>query len=178
MTTSAHARAEQAATRELERLLRPSGALLAAQAALGRAIQDLAVARTDHDATTLDLLIRLRLAPDQQLRGVDLCRHLLRSPSHVSRMIDRVESDGLVERLADPDDRRAQRITLTDAGRQAVDQFTPRLTDVLERTIHATLTADEIDGLIDLLMRISVSAHQLIDHQRRANDSDDTKPRP
>ncbi len=165
MTTSDQAQREGTDTVDLADTLRPSGWLLEAETALGRAIHDLAVARTEHDPTTLDLLVRLRLAPDRQLRGVDLCRQILKSPSHVSRMIDRAESAGLVHRLPDPDDRRAQRITLTDAGEEAVEAFVPHLVEVLNQTIYKTLTSEEIETLITLLARVADSAHQLLDKQ-------------
>ena len=154
--------------RDFERALRPSGRLLQAQTALGRAIQDHAVARTKHDATTLDLLVRLQLAPQHQLRGIDLCRQLCLSKSHVSRMIDRAESDGLVRRHADPHDRRAQQITLTKAGEEAVETFAPHLVEVLNQTVYSTLTDKEIETLIDLLGRVAKSADQLLEKQHPA----------
>lgn len=156
---------EQAVPADVDDTLRPSGWLLEAGTAMGRAFEDLAVARTEHDATTLDLLVRLRLAPQRDLRGVDLCGQLLKSPSHVSRIIDRAERDGLVLRRPDPDDRRAQRITLTEAGERVVDAFLPHLVEVLNNTIHRALTADEIETLIELLARIARSAHRLLDEQ-------------
>ncbi|MFR9778610.1 MarR family winged helix-turn-helix transcriptional regulator [Micromonospora sp. MS34] len=41
-------------------------------------------------------------------------------PSTVSRAVATLVADGLVERRADPTDRRASRLTVTDAGRAAV----------------------------------------------------------
>jgi DNA-binding MarR family transcriptional regulator len=171
MKMSDQAQREGTNTVDLAEMLRPSGRLLEAETALGRAIQDLAVARSEHDPTTLDLLVRLRLAPDRQLRGVDLCRQILKSPSHVSRMIDRAESAGLVYRLPDPDDRRAQRITLTDAGEEAVETFVPHLVEVLNQTIYSALDNDEIETLIALLARVADSAHQLVDRQTHTGAS-------
>lgn len=142
----------------LEDVLAPSGALLAAQTALGRAIELGAVAASGHDATTLDLLVRLRLAGDAGLRAADLCGQLMLSPSHVSRRIDRAEEQGLVDRSPDPADRRAHRVTLTTLGVAAADDFLPRLTGVLTTVIHDTLTADEVATLIELLQRIEARA--------------------
>jgi DNA-binding MarR family transcriptional regulator len=130
---------------------------------MGRAIDVLAVARTDYNPTTLDLLVRLRLAPHHELRGVDLCRQLLKSPGYVSRVIDQAESDGLVIRRADPNDRRAQRIALTQAGEDSLEAFIPHVVKVLDQTVYATLDDHEIETLIDLLGRIAASAHQLLD---------------
>jgi DNA-binding MarR family transcriptional regulator len=137
--------------------LRPSGALLAAHIAVGAAI-DREVASLDHGPTTLDLLTRLELAPDRRLRAVDLCRQLLKSPSHISRMLDRAESSGLVLREPDPDDRRAHQVVLTPAGRAVVEEFTPRLEAAIDRVFTETLSPTEVDQLVDLLERVEAAA--------------------
>ena len=138
--------------------LRASGAMLSAQTALSRVIQTDAVDPTGHDATTLDLLVRLDQAPGRRLRAVELSRQLLMSPSHISRSIDRAEALGLVERGADPDDRRASQVSLTVEGHEVLVRFGPRLSDVLDRVIVQTLSASEIDVLVELLGRIEAAA--------------------
>ncbi len=147
----------------LEPTLRPTGVLIAAETAMRGAIDHIAVTQVDQDPTTLDLLMRLSLAPNQELRGVDLCRQLLKSPSHVSRIIDRAERDGLVLRRPDPSDRRAQQITLTESGEAAVDAFLPHLVEVLDQTLQKALTDDEIETLVRLLARIAASAEELLE---------------
>jgi DNA-binding MarR family transcriptional regulator len=134
--------------------LRTSGALLSAQTALAHAIVDEAVAPTGQDRTTIDLLVRLDQAPDNRLRAIELSRQLLMSPSHISRMIDRAEAASLVERSADPDDRRASQIVLTDHGREVLASFAPRFEALIERVIHKALTPSEADTLVELLRRI------------------------
>ena len=140
--------------------LRVSGALLATQIAVGRLIDAEAVAPTGHDPTTLDLLVRLDEAPGNRLRAVDLSRQLLMSPSHISRRVDRAETFGLVERNADPDDRRASQVILTTAGRKVLQQFAPRMESVIDRTIGQTLSDTEADTLIELLNRIQKAASE------------------
>lgn len=154
---------EKTPARDIKAAFRPSGWLLEAQTALGRAIEALAVVPTSYSPTILDLLVRLSFAPEQQLRGVDLCRQLLKSPGYVSRVIDRAESEGLVERRPDPDDRRAQRVTLTEAGENALRTFVPNAVKVLDETVYTTLDDAEVETLIDLLTRITASAHRLLD---------------
>ncbi len=139
-------------------VLRPSGALLATQIALGAAIERHAVVASEHDATTLDLLTRLGFAGGDGLRAAELCHQLKLSPSHVSRMIDRAEAAGLVERRPDPADRRAKVVVLTDDGCREVDRFAPRLHAVLDQTIHRVLTGEEIDRLVEYLERIEAAA--------------------
>ncbi|MDB5331977.1 MAG: transcriptional regulator [Phycisphaerales bacterium] len=46
----------------------------------------------------------------------DLVHHLLVTKGNVGALVDRLESAGLVERRADPNDRRANRLFLTKAG--------------------------------------------------------------
>ena len=140
--------------------LRPSGALLATQIALGGAIDRGAVAYCEHDATTLDLLLRLELAETGSLRSVELCRQLLLSPSHISRMIDKAEAKGLVQRRRDVDDRRAQQVVITASGRDVVADFVPLLSGVIDRVITSQLSREEIDTLVSLLERIEAAARE------------------
>ena len=149
--------------------LRPSGAMLSAQIALGRLIDKSAVAPTGYDATLIDLLVRLDQASGNRLRGVDLSRQLLLSPSHVSRMIDRAEAVGLVRRSADPDDRRASRVTLTQRGRAVLIDFAPRLEAVIEKVIYRNLLPAESETLVELLGRIERAAVKQIGGGRADN---------
>jgi DNA-binding MarR family transcriptional regulator len=63
-----------------------------------------------------DVLIRLARAPGRALRMTDLAERVLLSPSGLTRLVDRLAAQGLVERLPDPDDGRGARASLTDHG--------------------------------------------------------------
>lgn len=141
-------------------MLRATGALLAAQTALGRLIDLEAVEPIGQDPTTVDLLTRLDQAPGNRLRAVELSRQLLKSPSHISRTLDRAEALGLVERGPDPDDRRASQISMTSAGRSVVRDFSPRLKAIIDRVVNDTLSVSEIDTLVQLLERLEDAACQ------------------
>ena len=138
--------------------LRVSGAILATQIAMGRLIDTEAVGPTGHDPTTLDLLVRLDQAPANRLRAVELSRQLLMSPSHISRRVDRAETLGIVERRADPDDRRASQVVLTTSGREILEQFAPLMESVIDRIVVQTLSDTEADILVELLGRIQQAA--------------------
>lgn len=56
---------------------------------------------------------------DAPVRLTDLHRRVLLSQPALSRMVDRLVERGLVERREDAGDRRAVRLALTDAGREA-----------------------------------------------------------
>lgn len=154
-------RTESSTRRIEEGALRPSGLLLEAHTALAGAIDRHAVSAVGLPPAVVDLLVRLRLAPDNHLRGVDISRQLLIDPSRTSRLIDRAETAGVVVRLPDPTDRRAQRITFTEKGRRAVERFLPLLLAVLDRTVFEVLSPTELETLVSLLLRLRRSARSL-----------------
>ena len=60
--------------------------------------------------------------------------------SNVTQLVDRLEADGFVSRVPDPDDRRTIRAAVTDSGRAAYERANGLLAE-LERTIDARLGA-------------------------------------
>jgi len=63
-----------------------------------------------------DVLLRLARAPGRSLRMNDLAERVMLSPSGVTRLVDRLEAKGLVERRADSQDARVALASLTDEG--------------------------------------------------------------
>ncbi len=68
-------------------------------------------------------LLRLLADADEPMRLGEVATRLDVEAPHVSRQIQRLEKTGYVERVADPDDRRAQLVRPTDSGRRAVEAF-------------------------------------------------------
>ncbi|MFD0690427.1 MarR family winged helix-turn-helix transcriptional regulator [Actinomadura fibrosa] len=66
-------------------------------------------------------VLRALVDADGPLRPSELAARLAVEAPHVTRQVQRLERAGYVERVPDPDDRRAQRVRLTDAGRDVVD---------------------------------------------------------
>jgi DNA-binding MarR family transcriptional regulator len=102
---------------------RPDGPLevIAALTSLIRASR--AVARQRHDqlgasGTPVAVLKALSRATDGQNRPGDLAVAAGVAPSVVSRVLPRLEEDGLVTRVRDEHDARSCHILLTDAGRE------------------------------------------------------------
>ena len=67
----------------------------------------------------LDVLITLESAAGQALRLTDLAERVLLTKSGITRLVDRLEEMGLVERRPCPVDRRGQNAVLTPKGREA-----------------------------------------------------------
>ncbi|MFI6869945.1 MarR family winged helix-turn-helix transcriptional regulator [Nocardia sp. NPDC050406] len=66
-------------------------------------------------------LLRVLAEADEPMRLGELAARLDVEAPHVTRQVQRLERTGYVERVADPDDRRAQRVQPTAAGHAAVE---------------------------------------------------------
>src|SRR3954470_13196374 len=73
--------------------------------------------------------------------------------SNVTQLVDRLEADGLVNRTADPNDRRSRLAVLTDAGRVAYLKGS-EIQMQAERELFGVLTAAESDTLHQLLAKL------------------------
>ena len=71
--------------------------------------------------------------------------------STVSRHVTQLEQAGLVERSQDPDDRRAQRVGLTEEGRTQLAASTARRRELLTHSLDGWDTADlaDLERLLD-----------------------------
>ena len=83
----------------------------------------------------------------------------------MSRVIDDAEKEGLVARQPDPDDRRAQLISLTEVGEATLTTFVPDVVRVLDQTIYTALDDEEVRTLVELLSRVNGAIHKLLEHQ-------------
>ncbi len=74
--------------------------------------------RTEHGLTLTqyDVLLRLRRAPEGSLRMVDIANRILMSPSGLTRVVDGMVRDKLLERRRCGDDARVVWISLTEKG--------------------------------------------------------------
>jgi DNA-binding MarR family transcriptional regulator len=79
-------------------------------------------ARLDGDhglpLTSYEVLVHLSEADGGRMRMCDLAESILLSRSGLTRLVDRLERDGLLERVACADDARGSFATLTPAGRE------------------------------------------------------------
>jgi MarR family transcriptional regulator, transcriptional regulator for hemolysin len=73
--------------------------------------------------TRAQWIVLFRLRQQEGLSQVDLADVLELQPISLVRLLDRLVEHGLLERRHDPKDRRANRLFLTAAGRQLVDDL-------------------------------------------------------
>ena len=143
--------------------LETTTALLAAQTTVAEAFTRLAVEPAGLDTATADLLVRLAKSADCGIRGVDIGEQCLMTATRVSRLVDRAEAAGYVERQPDPHDRRAQHVVLTDKGRAAARAYAPLMEDVIDELVFETLSAEERATLIGLLGRLQARARSMLE---------------
>ena len=139
-------------------------AFLGAHARLFRRLDD--ELRLEHDLSLpeYDALLRLAESPGRRLRMSRLANLVLLSKSGVTRLIDRLEADGSVERLQCAHDARGAEAVLTDEGlrrlrrassthlrgieRYFVDVLEPAELATVERTMNAVsrATGESLDA--------------------------------
>jgi DNA-binding MarR family transcriptional regulator len=101
-----------------------------------------------------DVLASLRRAGAPYRRSpTELYRALMRTSGGMTHLVDRLERDGLVERAADPHDRRGLLVGLTRRGRALVRRVGPSHLET-ERQLLATLTMQEQTELARLLRKL------------------------
>jgi MarR family transcriptional regulator, organic hydroperoxide resistance regulator len=93
------------------------------------------------------------LAHGEGITQQELAERLLVTKGNVVGLIDRVSAAGWVERRPDPEDRRANRLYLSDAGRQLVAKASPCQIALL-RKVFGTLTEAELRQLHAMLERV------------------------
>src|SRR5260370_40425809 len=101
-----------------------------------------------------EVLLFLAQAPDGRLRMGELAGSLLLPPSGVTRLVDRMEADGLVQRQQCPSDRRGWHAVITSAGRSQLRSAAPVHLRGVERHFGRHLTDEEADLLADVLGRV------------------------
>ena len=95
--------------------------------------------------------VLFRLSRNSGLRQVELAEMLDIEPITLSRIVDRLEEAGLVRREADPTDRRAWRLELTDKAQPLISKL---------RKLADGLIEEAFDGLDDgelALMRATLT---------------------
>lgn len=99
-------------------------AFLRAHAVVTRQIERELVEAGGLSLSEFDVLVTLAQAPEASLRLGDLAERVVLTKSGMTRLLDRLEASGLLERRACELDRRGQYARLTPAGRTALRRAT------------------------------------------------------
>ncbi|MFF7243289.1 MarR family winged helix-turn-helix transcriptional regulator [Embleya sp. NPDC008237] len=115
----------------------------------------------EHGLSTVDfnVLVRLSRSAEQRLRMSDLAAQTSLSTSGVTRVVDRLEKEGLVARENCPTDRRALFAVLTRDGADRIGGVLPGHVELLQTWLIDPLTESQLAGLLDGLRVVRDTAN-------------------
>jgi MarR family transcriptional regulator for hemolysin len=97
--------------------------------------------------------VLIRIERTEGLKQSELAEILDLQPISLTRLLDRLADNGLIERRADPNDRRANRLYLKPAARPMLDQLAELGTDMME-TVLTGLEPKTIERMLTDLVLI------------------------
>ena len=100
-----------------------------------------------------DVLLELERS-ESGLRPAELEREMLMPQYGLSRLLDRIEADGYLARVALEEDRRGQRIVITQTGREMRRRMWPVYAGAIGSAVAARLSEDEAAILSGLLAKL------------------------
>ena len=113
--------------------------------------------------------VMFRLERQPNLRQIELADLLDVEPITLSRIIDRLEEAGLVERVADPADRRAWRLHVTEKARPLVAKLRAVADDMIAEAFAGT-DPKEIEITRRVLARVRENASRSAPINRASNE--------
>ncbi len=135
--------------------LAPWRAFLLAHARVVRRLDE--ELRAEHDLTIgeYDALVTIAGAPERRIRMRQLADEVVLSKSGVTRLIDRLVDDGLVERSACLSDARGAEAVLTEGGLARLRSASRTHLRGIHEHFLAILGADELDALERTMSQIA-----------------------
>jgi DNA-binding MarR family transcriptional regulator len=121
--------------------------LLRARAVVCKQLEDRLEADHGLSLSSYEVLSHVAEAQEQRMRMCELASSALLSRSGLTRLIDRLEREGLIERERCPSDARGAFAKLTEAGREKLE--TARETHLA--TVRSSLLSHLTDGEKELL---------------------------
>jgi MarR family transcriptional regulator, transcriptional regulator for hemolysin len=112
-----------------------------------------------------------RLDRAEGLKQTELAEMLDLQPITLTRLLDGLADNGLIERRADPDDRRAKRLFLTPAARPLLERLT-ELGEDLMATALAGLEPSEIAALLGSLTAVKENLRRAVQKKHADKQTD------
>ena len=131
------------------------GLLLETNARLARGLGAELEAECDLPLAWFEVLLQLRRSPDGRLKMNQVADAIVHSTGGTTRLIDRVEQAGLVERQLCPTDRRAIHVAITELGNARLDEALDVHLDYLDLRLASRLCDEERRTLSALLTKLN-----------------------
>lgn len=130
---------------------------LRAHAALTRELSARLEAQHELTLSDFDVLIQLYHAPERAMRRVDIARAVLLTASGITRLLDGLESCGLVAKQRCESDARVTYAVLTKAGVEKVEEARESHLADVEELFGSRFAPDERVQLAELLARLPLA---------------------
>jgi DNA-binding MarR family transcriptional regulator len=127
---------------------------LRAQATIMRALSGELEQADGMSISSYDVLLQLARAPRRRLRMTELAEAILLSPSGLTRLVERLEREGLVARVKSADDARGAYAALTDRGRARLRKATRSHLNGIRQHFLNQITPHELQILSDIWQRL------------------------
>jgi DNA-binding MarR family transcriptional regulator len=101
-----------------------------------------------------DVLLVLNAAPDRRLRMSELGAQAVLSREQISRVVTELERAGLVQRVANPADKRSSFAVITAEGRRRLRAAAPTYLAAIERHYTSHLSEQEARTISTALGRV------------------------
>jgi DNA-binding MarR family transcriptional regulator len=128
--------------------------LLRVHSALVKALDAELLAEHDLPLSSYEVLIHLQAAPGRRLRMAELAEMALLSRSGMTRLVDRLERTGLLERDRCASDGRGAYAVLTDAGEALLARARPSHLDGVRERFLQHFREDELRQLAEWWNRV------------------------
>ncbi len=115
-----------------------------------------------HGLTVSQFDVLATLSHGEGITQQELAEWLLVTKGNVVGLLDRVGASGWVERRPDPEDRRVNRLYLTDSGRQLLHRAEPTQFGLI-RQVFGKLTEGELHLLAELVERLDGATQECTD---------------
>jgi DNA-binding MarR family transcriptional regulator len=116
---------------------------------LNRRLQESGLSGADYEVLAL-----LSALDGDRMPAHALCNALGWEKSRLSHQVRRMQKDGLVSRVPNPDDARSTMVCLLPAGLAAIEKAAPRHVEDVRRNFIDLFTPDELDTLATLNERV------------------------
>ena len=133
------------------------GLLLETNARLSRSLGLELEAQCDLPLAWFEVLLQLRQSDEGRLKMTQVADAIVHSTGGTTRLIDRLEEAGFVERQLCPSDRRAIHVAITEDGNNKLDNALSVHLEYLQETLVARLSDDERESLTTILTKLNDS---------------------
>ena len=102
---------------------------------------------------------------DQEgLTQTELCERLKIAPATVTKMLQRMEKSGFIQRKPDAQDQRVTRVFLTGAGR-AIQSQVEEVWATMQKSAFSDFSPDELSAMRQFLIRVRNNLQTAVDEQ-------------